>query len=71
MTLQDWMRDNRKRISDVAKLLKVKPDTVASWLSARRTPQEAHLHAIWRMTNGQVRDPWPSPASVAAREIRS
>lgn len=71
MSLQDWMRDNQKRIADVARLLKVKPDTVASWLTARRTPQKAHLYAIWRMTSGQVRDPWPAPALAATRAARS
>lgn len=69
MSLLDWMQNNRMTTAEVARRLKVKPDTVARWLKLGQAPLEQHLKAIWRMTNGQVRQPWPSPADVESRSI--
>lgn len=69
MSLLDWMQTNRMTIADVARRLRVKPDTVSRWLKIGSPPTEQHCRAIWRMTNGQVRQPWPSPEDVAARSL--
>ena len=54
MNLNEWMKENKKRTSEVSIILGVSEETVVSWKFARSTPQFRHMIKIKAMTEGKV-----------------